>query len=449
MKWHRRPEAIDTRLVFRVYAWITITAGLLVYSWPAALLPDARFPNPTPLAPWAFTRVAAALVVASGCCAAGLAGLIDPVGRRRALYAFAFSHLAFGGLFFLQWSAVFELVTPPLVGWTSLLIGGVLLYVAVTGPSGTPVRRLFVRGHHDDPHERGRVAMVDVRSEAIDVLRSQYEEHIQQAARQEERTRLARDLHDAVKQQLFVVQTAAATVETRFDADPGGARAALEQVRTAAREAMTEMEAMIDQLQSRPVENTGLVDALKRQGEALGFRTGADVKLEIGDLPDNTLLPPGTQQALLRGAQEALANIGRHARASHVTISLGTAGHALELTIKDDGVGFDPLAPRTGMGVQNMTARAGVLGASFMLTSAPGAGTLVRFSVPCLARPSRTYGIKALMWAAVLLLSIWYLMARGVSPHPWPLGVGVIAGIATARYVLAYFTVLRRREATS
>jgi signal transduction histidine kinase len=448
MKRQHRPEAIDTRLVFRVYAWITVAAGLLVYAWPATLLPEAQFPDATPPSPWAFTRIAAALVVASGCCAAGLAGVREPVGRRRSLYAFALSHLAFGGLFFVQWFAIFDALLPPLVGWTPLLIGGVLLYVAVTGPSGTPFRRLMVLGRHDDPPERQRM-LVDIRSEAMDDLRSQYEEHIQQAARQEERTRLARDLHDAVKQQLFVVQTAAATVETRFEADPAGARAALEQVRAAAREAMTEMEAMIDQLQSTPVENTGLVDALKRQGEALGFRTGADVKLEIGDLPDNALLPPGTQQALFRGAQEALANIGRHARASHVTISIGASGHALELTIKDDGVGFDPLASRTGMGVQNMTARAGVLGASFMLTSAPGGGTLVRFSVPCIARPSRTYGIKALMWAAVLLLSTWYLMVRGVSPHPWTLGIAVIAGIATARYVIAYLTVLRGREATS
>src|SRR3990170_2059081 len=109
MKWNHRPEAIDTRLVFRVYAWMTIAAGLLVYGWPAALLPDAQFPNPTPLAPWAFTRVAAALVVAAGCCAAGLAGLREPVGRRQALFAFAFSHLAFGGLFFIQWWAIFDL----------------------------------------------------------------------------------------------------------------------------------------------------------------------------------------------------------------------------------------------------------------------------------------------------------------------------------------------------
>jgi signal transduction histidine kinase len=81
-------------------------------------------------------------------------------------------------------------------------------------------------------------------------LRLQYEEQIREAARQEERVRLARDLHDAVKQQLFAIQAAAATVEARFDTDAAGARQALEQVRSSSREALTEMEVMLDQLQA-------------------------------------------------------------------------------------------------------------------------------------------------------------------------------------------------------
>jgi signal transduction histidine kinase len=290
---------------------------------------------------------------------------------------------------------------------------------------------------------------VDVKYEAMDTLRSQYEEHIQQATRQEERTRLARDLHDAIKQQLFVIQTSAATVETRFDADAPGAKAALEQVRTAAREATTEMEAMIQQLQTTPLENAGLVDALKRQCDALEFRTGADVTLEVGDLPASDRLPPGTQQGLFRAAQEALANVGRHARARHVAVSLATESRRLELTIRDDGVGFDPLAPRQGMGLENMTARVAVLGGSFALTSAPGGGTTLRFSVPCTAGLPREYALRASAWAVVLIAGIWYLAPRGVSDHPWALGLSAIAGIAGARYVVACFRVSRRSEATS
>jgi signal transduction histidine kinase len=197
------------------------------------------------------------------------------------------------------------------------------------------------------------------------------------------------------------------------------------------------------------MENTGLVEALKRQGEALELRTGAAVTVDVGDLLPSALLPPGTQQALFRGAQEALANIGRHARASRVTISLGTRGRDLVLTIQDDGVGFDPLTAQKGMGLENMTARAAVLGASFTLTSAPGSGTSVRFSVPGIARPSRDYGIKVLMWAAVLLLGWWDLTVHGVSAHPWSLGAVVIAGIATWRYVVAYVEVRRHAEAPS
>lgn len=409
----------------------------MVYLWPAALLPYAQFPDATPASPWAFTRVAAALVVAAGSCAGGLAGLGEPLGRHRSLYAFALAHLVFGGLFIVQWVAIFDVILPPLVGWAALLVGAVLLYVAITGPSTAPIRRSFALIGHGDA-DAPRSMMVDVKSGAMDALRSQYEEHIQQAARQEERTRLARDLHDAVKQQLFVIQTAAATIEARFDTDASGAKGALGQVRRAAREALTEMDAMIEQLQAAPVETTGLVEALKRQCEALKFRTGADVNLVIGELPPNNVLPPGTQQSLFRGTQEALANVGRHARAKHVTVSLGTKHRHLELTINDDGVGFDPMRAPKGMGLDNMTARAGVLNGSLMLNSAPGRGTNVRFSIPFLLGSPREYGMKAFAWAAVVSVGIWYFTPRGLSEQPWALGVVVIAIIATARYLIAY-----------
>lgn len=440
----QRPEAIDTRLVLRVYAWITTTAGLLAYSWPAALLPHARFSEATPASPWALTRVAAALVVAAGACAAVLAAIADPLARRQALYAFALAHLTFGALFFAQWVAIFEVFGPPVVGWAPLLAGAVLLYVAITGPSTLSMRRSFALAGAGEA-AAPRSMLVDVKPGGIDALRSQYEEHIQQAARQEERTRLARDLHDAVKQQLFVIQTAAATVEARFDADAPGAKEALEQVRRAAREAMTEMDAMIEQLQAAPVENTGLVEALKRQCEALQFRTGAQVNVVVGELPPGNLLPPGAQQSLFRGAQEALANVGRHARAQEVSVTLGTKGRRLELTIDDDGVGFDPVTAPRGMGLDNMAARAGVLNGSFMLNSAPGRGTTVRFSIPFVLGSLREYGMKAAAWAAVLSAGIWYFTTRGVAAHPWVLGVAAIAAIATARYAVAF--VRARRNA--
>jgi signal transduction histidine kinase len=150
-------------------------------------------------------------------------------------------------------------------------------------------------------------------------LRSTYEDRIREAASQEERNRLARDLHDSIKQQIYAMQTAAATAQARFDGDPAGAKEALERLRESGREAMAEMEAMLDSLRASPLENTGLVEALKKQCEALQFRTGAQVDFELGTLPPSETPAPAAQHALFRVAQEALANVGRHTRAARRT----------------------------------------------------------------------------------------------------------------------------------
>lgn len=213
-------------------------------------------------------------------------------------------------------------------------------------------------------------------------LRSRYDAQIREAARVEERSRLARDLHDAVKQQLFVIQTAAATTEVRFDDDPAGAREALEHIRIAAHEATMEMEALIDELQATPLENVGLVEAIRKQCEALRFRTGAVVDLEIGTLPPSDAVLPGTHDALYRVAQEALANVARHARATHVNVSLTRQGSRIRLRVADDGNGFDAAASTAGMGRRNMRTRAADIGGDVRVRSTPGAGTEVVFEAP-------------------------------------------------------------------
>jgi signal transduction histidine kinase len=213
-------------------------------------------------------------------------------------------------------------------------------------------------------------------------LRSRYEQQIREAGAQTERNRLARELHDSIKQQIFVIQTAAATAQTRFETDRTGAESALDQIRSSAREAMTEMEAMMDQLRAVPLDNAGLVDALKKQCEALGHRTGAHVEFTLGELPPNETLAPGSHQAILRVAQESLANIARHARASNVTVSLHALNDRLTLRVHDDGTGFDPFQSRRGMRITNMRERAEEFGGQFDLTSSQGNGTTVTLTLP-------------------------------------------------------------------
>jgi signal transduction histidine kinase len=431
------PEAIDSRLVLRAYTWAAIGIGLFVYAWGPMWLPDPHLDD----VPWgwaALLRTAGALVVAFGCCAAALAAAADSRTSRRGLIFFALAHAVFGALFLLQWIAILESAVPPVIGWTPLLVGIVLGYLAITGPG----RRRRASAALS-PIDGGHGFMIR-NQPAVGHWQSEYEQHIRQVARQEERARLARDLHDAVKQQLFVIQTAAATAQARFDVDAEGTRTAIDQVRSAAREAMVEMEAMLEQLQAAPLSNDGLIASLKKQCEALGFRTGARIDVEIGALPADSALTLGARQAVLRVAQEALANVARHARAQHVRVMLGLDHGALVLKVVDDGAGFQPAAPGRGMGLANIAARASEVGGDVNVMSTPERGTAVTFAVPCYASDSsHAYVAKAVAWTGVLVLSVSYSVRQGPGDHPWLAALAAVAAIATARHIVAASRVRR------
>ena len=134
------------------------------------------------------------------------------------------------------------------------------------------------------------------------------------------------------------------------------------------------------------MENIGLVEALRKQCEALQYRTGAQVTTEFSDLPENNLLPPGAQEAVFRVAQEALANIARHARAQNVKVRLYTETEpaSMILQIEDDGQGFTPGTITEGMGTANMRARTREIGGRVVLRSTPGKGTQVSVQIPLL-----------------------------------------------------------------
>lgn len=407
-----RSEELDVRLVFKLYAAVAWTAGVFLVGWgprffPLELLAYAQGAG-------LVVRIVGAVLVAAGCCAWAVTTVEDPAALKQALLWWSVGHTAvFSGLAIQMLTVMGE----PEVGG-GLAIGG-LLTASITGwyayitTGGVPIGQL--------PEHQTLFGSTPEAS--VGQLRSVYEERIRAAAAQEERNRLARDLHDSIKQQIFVIQTAAATAQARFEADPAGAASAVEQVRSSAREAMTEMEVMLDQLRASPLENTGLVEALGKQCEALRFRTGADVRLVVGELPPDEALPPGSHEAVFRVAQEALANIGRHARASHVTVSLDSSPLSLQLRVDDDGVGFDPNGERTGMGLGNMRARASALGGTVAVTAGPGKGTLVRVSVPRMpgdVDDVRLYRNRMLLWGAALLF--WVVMSGLVLATPTPAG---------------------------
>ena len=217
------------------------------------------------------------------------------------------------------------------------------------------------------------------------------------AAAQAERNRLARDLHDSIKQQLYAINASAAAALARWETDLAGAHAAVEDVRRAAQAALAEMAALLQQLRPAPLAAAGLLDALREQCEALAHRSGAEVTVDLGQpgdaaaytaAVDTGRLPPGAEEAIFRIAQEALNNIARHARASHVALRLRVGGETLRLEISDDGQGFavqesiaSGQAP-AGYGLSGMRDRAAAIGAGLDLVSESGRGTRVSVSLP-------------------------------------------------------------------
>jgi len=226
-------------------------------------------------------------------------------------------------------------------------------------------------------------------SQNPEALREQWIRQLSEAAAQQERNRLARDLHDSIKQQIFRINVAAATAQTRWENDSEGAQRAVADVRGAAREAMAEMEAMLQHLRPAPLENVGLIEALRKQCEALQYRAGATVTSEFGELPDNEILPPGAQEAIFRIAQEGLNNIARHARATNVRLRLHQQSDGetpvLWLTLRDDGAGFDPDQSNPGMGLANIKIRADEIGGTVQIESAPGQGASLTMQIPLIS----------------------------------------------------------------
>ncbi len=408
--WKRRqPDALDAKWIFWAYATAMGMTGFALSGFGGAVQVNL---------------LGAALVVIA-CFSAALASVEEPRSRRRGLRWFIVANLAVFIVMMMQSRALW--------GEGHTAIPADLFVVAFTV-------FIWVLGTADG-QLAGRVTrpLSLFSAESTAQLRSRYEQQIREAAGREERHRLARELHDSIKQQIFVVQTAAAAAQARFDGDKEGTKQALATVRSAAREAMGEMEAMLEQLQAAPLENTGLVEALKKQCEALGFRTGAEVRFMPGELPPNESLPPGAQQAFYRIAQEALANVSRHARATRVDVALTCIGSYLLLRIEDDGAGFDANAAPRGMGLRNMRARAEEFDGSLEIISHPGGGTTVELRLPFDVAESgewKRYRTMALISGLVVIAWIPLLFWRDRSMMP--AAMITCAGIMFVRSVIGW-----------
>jgi nitrate/nitrite-specific signal transduction histidine kinase len=208
---------------------------------------------------------------------------------------------------------------------------------------------------------------------AIAIQNAQLYESAQELATVEERQRLARDLHDAVSQTLFSASLIAEVLPRIWESKPEEARRRLEELRQLTRGALAEMRTLLFELRPAALVETPLGDLLRQLGEAVTGRARIPVTLEAAG---ECTPPPDVQVALYRIAQEGLNNVVKHADASQAVLTLLCQPGRVELSIRDDGRGFDPHdIPADHFGIGIMCERAEVVGAVLAVESEIGRGT--------------------------------------------------------------------------
>lgn len=211
---------------------------------------------------------------------------------------------------------------------------------------------------------------------AIAITNAKLYKRAQELAILEERQQLARNLHDAINQSLFSAGLIAEVLPRLWERDQEEARASIQDLLRLMRGAQAEMRTLLAELRPATLTDSDLGDLLLLLGNAFSGRTNIPVTVTAAE---EIILPAKVQLAFYRVCQEALLNISKHAKASQVEVKLDQEGSDTELSICDDGQGFDPAQSFTGhYGLSMMRERAEAEGALFSITSQPGYGTKIQ-----------------------------------------------------------------------
>jgi signal transduction histidine kinase len=201
-------------------------------------------------------------------------------------------------------------------------------------------------------------------------------------AQEDERKRIARELHDETTQSLAVL---AMGLEAAQDAIRSGMTPRLDEVKAVAVRTLEDVHRLILDLRPSVLDDLGLLSAIRWYAERQLESRGLSVRCEFGEL--DRRLPPELETALFRMCQETMSNIARHAQATAVLVQVGVEDGELRIEIEDDGKGFDPetVAKREGRrpwGLLGIRERAEILGGTARIDSAPGKGTRVLVRIP-------------------------------------------------------------------
>jgi signal transduction histidine kinase len=200
------------------------------------------------------------------------------------------------------------------------------------------------------------------------------------SAQEEERSRLARELHDDVTQRLALLAIDAGREERRLSGSGGSTT--MRTMREGLVRLSEDVHALSYRLHPSILEDLGLIEALKSECERFSRTCSIRLEANAQDIPEK--LPHDVALCLFRIAQEGLRNMARHAGASRAEVRLRRLNGGLQLAVMDDGAGFDPARHqnRVSLGHASMRQRVVLLGGKLDIVSAPGHGTTIRAWVP-------------------------------------------------------------------
>lgn len=188
-----------------------------------------------------------------------------------------------------------------------------------------------------------------------------------------ERARIAREIHDAISQHLFGLRMIAAGMRRASPDDPQ-----LRAIEHISEDALRDLQVLLLELRPTNPYGIGLAPALREICTAYRDRLGVTVDADLADL----IVPAPIEHALMRITQEAFTNAVRHGKARRLAVSTARCDGNIELTVRDTGIGFDPVAPHTGSGLAHIRDRVAELGGTVTIDSAPGRGATLAVRVP-------------------------------------------------------------------
>lgn len=206
-------------------------------------------------------------------------------------------------------------------------------------------------------------------------------------AREDERHRLAREIHDGPAQALANIVLRAEVCERLFAAGRPEATQELSQLKLLVKESLREVRKIIYDLRPMTLDELGLVPTLERYFDYMRDHNGTPVKFTVTG-PAQQAIHPAVEVALFRTVQEAVNNAWRHAQATQIDVTFQFVDEAVEVTVADNGIGFDvprilsELKTRRSFGLQGMRERIELLQGEFQVESVVDQGTVIRFRVP-------------------------------------------------------------------